>query len=286
MQTKIESTVQLETNKCHCLFKFIRLSETNELYPVFDLQLTITPRLEEIIKSMNLSDGLQLARQARNIFKKWAQQHPHCFLTLYDNYLLYKFLTNLGFVSDGRLDTYIAYVDPQGNFTSFPKMLNLVNEEHLYINELWRLIKDYPQYYDGEFSNPVKSVTKLAYSAGLGSDRPNLIIEQDNSELIQNFLKKIQNGMKVICDYPLPLGGSGWLKASGLGTNQVSIWVIRQGKRIAIIHDQYIDVEGFVISQNEEITYELTPEIAKVIVMAINEINLEKCSVIPINKHI
>ena len=114
-------------------------------------------------------------------------------------------------------------------------------------------------------------------------DRSNIMIEQDNSNFIQNFLEKIQGkkGMKVVCNYPLPLGGKGWLRASGLGSNQVSIWVVRKGTRIAIIHKNYIHVEGFVVSQNEEIRYELTPEIAKVIVMAINDIDLEQCSVIP-----
>jgi hypothetical protein len=283
MKTTTENTVQLETDKCHCTFEFIRLGETNELYPVYNLRLTITPWLRQIIESMTLSDGLQLARGARKIFKEWAQQHPHCFLTLYENYLLYRFLTNLGLVCDGRLDTYIAYVDAQGNFTSFPKMLNLVKEEHLYINELWRLIKDCPQYYEGEFFNPVTRFAKLIHSAGLGGDRPHIIIEQNNSNFIQSFLEKIQGqkGMKVICDYSLPLGGSGWLRASGLGSNQVSIWVVRKGTRMAIIHEDYIHVEGFVVSQNEEIRYELTPEIAKVIVMAINDIDLEQCSVIP-----
>lgn len=283
MKPTTETTVQLETNQCHCILEFIRLSDKNELYPFYDLRIKITPNLEKALDTITFNNFFYLVRSGKRLLKKWAQQHPYSFLSLYKDTIWFRFFDNLGFICDGRADTYIAYVDSQGNFTSFPKMLNLVNEEHLRTNELWRLIKDYPQYYEGEFFNPVAGFTQLMDSAGLAGNRPEIIIEQDNSRFIQKFLEKTQGNRRtrLTCNYSLPLGGKGSLRATTLGSNELSIWVFRKGTKIAAIYNDYVYVQGFVINEEKDgVRYELTPEIANIIVMAINEINLEECELV------
>ncbi|QDZ41592.1 hypothetical protein FRE64_16595 (plasmid) [Euhalothece natronophila Z-M001] len=285
MKATTEKTVQLETNQCHCQLEFMRRSDNNELYPFYELRLTIAPDLRKALDTMSLNDFFYLVRGGKRSLKQWAQQHPYCFLCLYKDTVWFRFFDHLGFICDGRADTYIAYVDGQGNFTSFPKMLNLVNKEHLYTNELWRLIKDYPEYYEGEFFNPVDRFTKIIESSGLGGNRPEIIIEQDNSRFIQKFLEKTQGKRttRLTCHYALPLGGKGSLRATTLGSNELSIWVFRARTmfrprtKIATIYQNYIYVQGFIIHEEDGIKYELTPEIANIIVKAINDINLEEC---------
>lgn len=119
----------------------------------------VSKRLEEI-ENFTPQAKKQLLRALGNAIDAWCQSHYNQFLTFFDclsEVYLLKLSTHysrFGFTCDGRMETWFTFVDINGNRTQFKNMLNLIDEEDFWINDLWRAAKN-RRYYDKDFYSPV-----------------------------------------------------------------------------------------------------------------------------------
>ena len=163
-QPVIDTEVSFNVN-CHTFkLELYRCNYSQKNYGVYNIKLLmngedVSKRLEEI-KTFLPQAKKQLLRALGNAIDVWCQSHPNQFLTFFDclsECHIPKISTHyfrFGFTCDGRMETWFTFVDINGNRTQFKNMLNLLDEEDFWINDLWRSAKN-RRYYDKDFYSPV-----------------------------------------------------------------------------------------------------------------------------------
>lgn len=163
-QPLIDTEVSFNVNFHTFKLEFYRCNDSQKHYGVYNIKLLmggedVLDKLEEIEK-FSPPAKKQLLRAVGNAIDVWCQGHPNQFLTFFDCLSeghIPKISTHyfrFGFTCDGRMETWFTFVDINGKRTKFKHMLNLIDKEDFWINDLWRACKN-RNYYEGDFYSPV-----------------------------------------------------------------------------------------------------------------------------------
>lgn len=271
----------------HCELQFIRCTEPHKAYYIYDLELLVDgatsfelyqQSIGEVEGTFHVSKLRQIIFATAKVLNDWCRRNPYTFVSFFDCLSnLFPIYSKLGFVCDGRVNTFVAYVNEEGKRTAFKGMLNLLAEDDFWVNDLWRVAKD-RDYYVGQQFTPVDFFRQLITETGLAIDRPKpVVVEGDYSELITAVHNRLQglSGAKLIVDFAEPLGGKGQLRRYGSGEQQ-TVFVIRQGTRIATVRRDCLKVMGLVY-QEDSVEYDLSPQTVANIVAAISSIDISAC---------
>ena len=179
-QPLIDTEVSFNVNSHTFKLEFYRCNDSQKSYGVYNIKLLMNgedalDKLEEI-KEFTPQVKKQLLRALGNAIDVWCQDHPNQFLTFFDclsEVYLLKLSTHysrFGFTCDGRMETWFTFVDINGKRTKFKHMLNLIDQEDFWINDLWRACKS-RKYYYGDFYSPVDMLKEALQNFGLDSQK-------------------------------------------------------------------------------------------------------------------
>ncbi len=160
----LEESIIYSAGKYNCELQFIRCTELNKNYHLYDLELIVdgAKTLDLYRQSRGEAEGTfkisglhKIIPATIKALDDWCHRNPNTFISFFDCLTNYRFLRiyqKLGFVHDGRVDTFVAFVDEQGKRIAFKGMLNLLAEDDFWVNDLWRVAKDC-DYYLGDMYN-------------------------------------------------------------------------------------------------------------------------------------
>lgn len=173
----LEESLVYKAGKSSCELSFVRCTEPHKLFPLYDLELKVDRYndLDSYTQSINekqetfQSSGLwKIIQPTIEALDDWCQRHPYTFISFFD--CLTNFLKSIyykvGFVSDGRMDTFIAFVNQEGKRIAFKGMLNLLESDDFWVNDIWRVAKDF-DYYTGEIYTPVDMLSDMLSELGI-----------------------------------------------------------------------------------------------------------------------
>lgn len=165
-----KESVVYKAGKYNCELLFFRCNEPFKPYPIYDLELTVnnTDYLylsEETIaqsKATSTSLGIKSIISATvEVLDDWCNRYPYAFISFFDCLSnLHHLYRKVGFISDGRGDTFVTYITEEGKRTAFKGMLNLLAEDDFWVNDIWRVAKD-SDYYTGDTHTPVDALKAL-----------------------------------------------------------------------------------------------------------------------------
>lgn len=154
-----------------CRLAFTRHGDSNDPYPLYDLEIFIDelPMYKIDASGWGSAQLLRLVRGVLDAIDEWGKRHRQSYLTTFNwqLYRLCRILRRRGFACDGRMDTWITYIDQEGQRVLLKGMLNLI-EDKLAINDLWRVAKD-TDYYLGRLFTPVDAFKQIL---GLDQNSP------------------------------------------------------------------------------------------------------------------
>lgn len=286
----LEESILYRAGNYSCELQFIRCTEPHKAYHIYDLELIVDEATSfelyeqavgEAQGTFHVSGLRKLIFATSKVLDNWCRRHPYTFVSFFDCLSgLFRIYFKLGFVCDGRVNTFVAYVNNEGKRTAFRGMLNLLAEDDFWVNDLWRVAKD-SDYYVGQQFTPVDFFKQLFTGMGLAVDRPSPItIEGDYSALVTAVQNRLQglSKAKLLTDFAEPLGGKGQLRRYGSEEQQI-IFVIRQGTRIATIRRNCLKVMGLVYQEENSVKYDLSSQTVENIVAAVNSIDVSACEI-------
>ena len=158
-----EESIIYTTGKDSCEIIFYSCSEPYKLYPIYDLELVINNATDigEAQETFNTSGLKRIILATIEVLDDWCNRHPYTFISFFDCLSnLWRFYFKLGFVFDGRGETFIAFINEEGKRVAFRGMLNLLTEDDFWVNDIWRVAKD-SDYYIGNIYTPVDLLKDL-----------------------------------------------------------------------------------------------------------------------------
>jgi hypothetical protein len=174
----LEESVIYNAGRCNCELQFIRCTEPHKNYHLYDLELIVdganTHNLYkqsrgEAEGTFEISGLRKIIPATTEVLDNWCSRNLYTFVSFFDclsNFKLYRIYKRLGFVHDGRAETFIAYVDEEGKRTAFKGMLNLLAEDDFWVNDLWRVAKDF-DYYVGDMYTIADLMRDLLSTPGI-----------------------------------------------------------------------------------------------------------------------
>ena len=201
----LEESIVYIAGTYNCELQFIRCTEPEKKYHLYDLELIVdgANQLDLYKQSIGETEGTFKISGLRKIIPAtiealddWCNRHPNTFISFFDCLSGYRFLriyNKLGFVHDGRIDTFVAFVDEQGKRIAFKGMLNLLAEDDFWVNDLWRVAKDF-DYYLGTLYTVVDQIRDILSTPAL---YPQTTIEEYCGEFTREtqdkYMKKLRN---------------------------------------------------------------------------------------------
>ncbi len=175
-----EESIIYNAGKYSCELIFFRCSE-HKLYPIYDLELVVDDAtlsdlykqsIGELQGTFSISGLRRIIPATIEVLDDWCSRHPYTFISFFDCLShLYRVYLKLGFISDGRVETFIAFINEEGKRTAFKGMLNLLAKDDFWVNDIWRVAKDF-DYYIGDIDTPVDFLKELLT---IRSDHPQFL---------------------------------------------------------------------------------------------------------------
>jgi hypothetical protein len=165
LHKSFDETIQIKGRNYTISLVFTRYGEEQDPYCVYELEIFIDEQPFYLHETYGIEWGsvpvLQVLRKALTALDDWGKRHPQSFLTTFncDLYRLSRTLRRQGFACDGRMDTWVTYINHEGQRVLYKGMLNLI-EDKLAINDLWRVAKD-TDYYLGYIDTPVDAFKRM-----------------------------------------------------------------------------------------------------------------------------
>ncbi len=169
----VEEFIIYTVGKYKCELIFSRCNELHKHYPIYDIDFFVDKNdslqmykqsVGEVQGTFSVSSLKSIIPETIKVLNNWCCHHPYTFVSFFDCLSnLYRLYLKIGFVSDGRGETFVAYINAEGKRTAFRGMLNLLEKDDFWVNDLWRVAKDC-DYYIGNIYTPVDSLKKLLSS--------------------------------------------------------------------------------------------------------------------------
>lgn len=113
-----------------------------------------------------------VAKKTIKMLNQWCDNHPETFLSFYcglapAHLIFCRIYWKLGFICDGRVETFVTFINKEGKRTSYIGMLNLLTKKDLWFtNDLWRVAKG-THFFLGELYTPVDLFHDLLEDNGI-----------------------------------------------------------------------------------------------------------------------
>lgn len=170
IQKLLDTEVYFDVDEYTFRLQFYRCNSNQKNYGVYDVAIlmngeNILNQLE-IIKSLLPIVRKNILKSLGNAIDIWCQFHPNQFLTFFDCLSavhvpkLSIYYLRFGFICDNRGEIWFTFVDSNGKRITFKNMLNLIDEEDYWINDIWRACQN-SNYYEGNFYPPADILEKV-----------------------------------------------------------------------------------------------------------------------------